>query len=142
MNLYKAEELIKKWESLQLTAYPDPGTGGEPWTIGWGHTKNVCPGQTITEDDAERFFEEDFHEVLKQLTELNLSVNENQFNALASFVFNVGINQFKNSTMFTLISQGKIQDAAAQFDRWVHAKGKRLNGLVKRRAEEKELFLS
>lgn len=142
MNIDKAVNLIKKWESLRLVAYPDPGSGGEPWTIGWGHTHDVYQGQQVTEQDAEIFFAEDLTEVVEQLEELNLSLTENQLNALASFVFNVGISKFKNSTMLKLISQGKIEDAANEFDRWIHANGKKLNGLIKRRFEEKQLFLS
>ena len=68
-------------------------------------------------------------------------MKQNQFDALVSFVFNMGVGAFSTSTMLKFINANHFPLAAGQFDRWVYAKGKKLEGLVKRRKEEKELFL-
>ena len=68
-------------------------------------------------------------------------LNQNQFDALASFCFNVGLGAFEKSTMFSRLKAGDLHGAATQFARWVNAGGKPLPGLVKRRAAERDLFL-
>ena len=72
---------------------------------------------------------------------IKVKLNQNQFNALASFVYNVGETAFVKSTMLTLLNQSKFGLAANQFDRWIYDNGKVINGLVNRRAKEKLLFL-
>ena len=93
-------EMIKAHEGLVLMAYPDPGTGGEPWTIGYGHTKNVQPGMMITEERAEDLLREDlraFEEAVHRL--LPISFSQSEFDALVSFAFNVGAYALETSTL-------------------------------------------
>src|SRR3546814_12847795 len=83
-------DLIKRFEGLRLTAYPDPATGGDPWTIGFGHTKGVKPGMVITAEKAESFLREDlreFEEAVERLVTVHLC--QHQFDALIAFTFNV-----------------------------------------------------
>ena len=93
-------DMIKSFEGLVMMAYPDPGTGGEPWTIGYGHTKNVRPGMMITEDQAEQLLREDvrgFERAVGDLIPIPLSQSE--FDALVSFAFNVGAYALETSTL-------------------------------------------
>ena len=84
-------EMIKAHEGLVLYAYPDPGTGGEPWTIGYGHTKGVQPGMSISEEQAEVFLREDLVGFEKAVLELlPIPLTQSEFDALVSFAFNVG----------------------------------------------------
>lgn len=135
----KGIDLIKKYEGCRLNAYRCPAN---VLTIGYGHTNNVRENQKITQIEAEKLLKEDLiihsNNVLK-LTKVKL--NQNQFDALVSLEFNIGYGNFKNSTLLKLLNQGKYTLASNQFDRWIYSKGKVLQGLVKRRKEEKELFL-
>lgn len=132
-------DLIKHYESCSLVAYPDPGTGDEPWTIGWGHTGGVKPDDTCTQEQADAWLAQDIEEHrdgVKAL--LHVDVTENQMDALTSFAFNVGLGNFRGSTLLRLINAGTPD--STQFLRWVNANGKILPGLVKRRQAEKSLF--
>lgn len=135
--------IIKGFESLELKAYPDPGTGGKPWTIGWGHTKGVKPGDRITLEQAEAFFSEDL--AVFELTvnsSIKRAVTQNQFDAMVSLAFNIGGPNFAQSTLVKKFNIGDMQGAAAEFPKWRNSAGKVMPGLVKRRAEEREMFLS
>lgn len=136
LNLTEAEE------GLRLTAYPDPGTGGDPWTIGYGHTgADVHPGLVITKDKAEQLLRADVRTAeaaVKRLVKVQLS--QNQYDALVDFVFNVGEGNFAYSTLLKLLNQGNFKAASLQFDRWNKAGGKILNGLIRRRDNEEALF--
>lgn len=135
--------LIKSFESLELKAYPDPGTGGKPWTIGWGHTKGVKPGDRITEQQAEAFLTQDL--AVFELTvnsAVKVPVTQSQFDALVSLAFNIGGANFAGSTLVKKLNAGDLSGAADQFPRWKFADGKEMRGLVRRRAAERELFLS
>ena len=93
-------EMIKGHEGLVLYAYPDPGTGGEPWTIGYGHTKGVLPGMSISEAQAEAFLREDlegFERAVEHL--LPIPLTQSEFDALVSFAFNVGTYALETSTL-------------------------------------------
>lgn len=132
-------DLVKNYEGCRLKAYPDPGTGGEPWTIGWGHTSGVSEGDMCTQDEADAWLVDDLqsHEDgVKSL--LHVDVNDNQLAALTSFAYNVGLGNLKTSTLLRLINLG--QPDSTQFLRWVNGGGKVLPGLVKRRQAEKSLF--
>lgn len=134
---------IKGFESLELKAYPDPGTGGKPWTIGWGHTKGVKPGDRITLEQAEAFFSEDL--AVFELTvnsSIKRAVTQNQFDAMVSLAFNIGGPNFAQFTLVKKFNIGDMQGAAAEFPKWRNSAGKVMPGLVKRRAEEREMFLS
>lgn len=133
-------ELIKRHEGLRLEAYLDPV--GIP-TIGYGHTKGVKMGQKITEGQAGQFLIEDLTIAEKEVNRHKLNINQNQFDALVSFTFNLGIGSFRNSTLLKRIKVSPLHpDIAYQFNRWVYADGKVLPGLVKRRAEEARLYFS
>lgn len=134
-------DLIKSFEGLRLTAYPDPGTGGDPWTIGYGHTKGVKPGMKITENWAEELLRDDlaeFEAAVNGLVKVRLC--QHQFDALVSLVFNIGPGAFSDSTLLRLLNAGLYDDAALQFVRWNKGGGKVLSGLTRRRMAERKLF--
>ena len=137
--------LIKHFEGLELEAYPDPGNRvtGEPWTIGYGHTRGVRRGDVCDEAQATAWLREDLQAAegaVRHLVDVPLS--QGQFDALASFVFNAGAAAFGNSTLLRLLNAGDSASAAEQFKRWVNGAGGPLPGLVARRAAERALFLS
>lgn len=131
--------LIKKWEGLRLESYDD---GGGVWTIGYGHTDGVKPGQKITEAQAVRFLSEDLSwaesAVEKQVP---VDLSDNQFAALVSLVFNIGQTAFSKSTLRKALLKKDYDEAAKQFVRWSYDNGKFIQGLKNRRLEELELFL-
>lgn len=135
------ERLIKSFEGCELEAYPDPGTGGEPWTIGWGHTGGVKPGDVITAEEADDLFDNDTDRFEAAVDLLTGGVaTDNQFAALVSFAYNVGAGALKTSTLLRLHNEGDYAGAAAQFARWNKAAGQVLKGLTRRRAAEAELY--
>lgn len=136
-------KLIKKYEGLRLNAYKDPAG---ILTIGYGHTKTVKPGMTINDEMAELLLKIDLMDAenaVRYLVDIELS--QNQFDALVSFVFNVGRRNFERSTLLKRLNENKILEAGEEFMKWTKARQpgglKELPGLVKRRAEEKALFL-
>lgn len=134
--------LVKGFEGLRLVAYPDPGTGGAPYTIGYGHTDGVVEGQRITEVQANAWLLDDLRAAGRAVAELvTWPINQNQFDALTSFVFNVGRTAFAGSTMLRLLNSGDLYGAAGQFQHWRYAGGKVLPGLVQRRKAEHALFV-
>ena len=133
-------DLIKKWEGLRLEAYLC--SAGVP-TIGYGHTKGVQLGDVCTEDLANQWLLEDILEAHKAIDELvTVPLNDHQFDALTSFVFNLGYGNLRSSTLLRLLNEGKYLEASNQFPRWNKAGGKVVQGLVNRRAEERALFNS
>src|SRR3990167_667104 len=135
-------EFIRVFEGMKLIAYPDPGTGAEPWTIGVGHTKGVRRGDVCTEAEAMAWLREDCAEAetcVESFVESELT--QNQFDALVSFVFNCGCGNFKASTLLRLINAGNVEGAAGQFKRWNKANGKVMAGLTRRRQAEADLFM-
>ncbi|WP_319418862.1 lysozyme [Pleurocapsa sp. FMAR1] len=131
--------LIKKYEGLRTNAYLCPAN---VWTIGYGHTKGVKQGQMISHLDAEKLLKDDLTVFEKAVVKLvSVPLGQNQFDALVSFVFNVGISAFSGSTLLKLLNQGKTSAVAEQFSRWVNAGGQRLPGLVNRRLDERDLFV-
>ena len=133
-------ELIKKFEGCRLEAYKCPAG---ILTIGYGHTgSEVHLGQKITQEQAEKYLKQDITIHSNNVSRLvKAPLNQNQFDALVSFEYNVGYGNFASSTMLKLLNQKKYTEAAAQFGRWVYANKKVLQGLVRRRAAEKELFV-
>ncbi len=133
--------LIRSAESFAKALYLCPA--GKK-TIGYGHV--VRPGENfpalISREQAERLMVDDLAPVEIYLDAVLPGLNQNQFDALASFCFNVGLGAFEKSTMFARLKAGDFQGAASQFPRWVHGGGKVLPGLVKRRATEQTLFLA
>ena len=133
-------KLIKNFEGCRLKAYKCPAG---IWTIGYGHTgRDVKEGLIITQAQAEHYLKNDVIIHSANVSRLvKVPINQNQFDALVSFEYNVGYGNFAASTMLKLINQNKFNDAAQQFDRWVFANKIKLQGLVKRRSAEKNLFL-
>lgn len=132
-------QLIKKFEGCSLKAYKCPAG---IWTIGYGHTSGVKEGQTITKKEAEAYLKQDlttFETLVSNL--VTVAINQNQFDALVSFCYNLGPGNLRSSTLLKRINAGDFNGAAEEFDRWIYAGGKKLSGLVKRRAAEKALFL-
>lgn len=145
MNVSQAGiDLIKSFEGCRLKAYPDPGSAdGHPWTIGWGTTRGVSEGMEITQEQADELLAEDVGAVAKQVNGLvKVAVNQNQFDALTSFAYNVGATALASSTLLRLLNKGAGEAAADEFPKWVHGgNGETLPGLVRRRAAERSLFL-
>lgn len=136
----KGLALIQSFEGLRLKAYPDPATGGEPWTIGYGHTGGVKPGQVITEAQADEFLRSDLARFEAAVSRLCPITTQNQFDALVSFTFNVGENALKESTLRRLHNEGAYSQARDQFKRWDKAASKIMAGLSRRRAAEATLY--
>ena len=136
----KGKALIKKYEGCRLKAYKCPAG---VLTIGYGHTNNVRIDDVITQAEADKLLDIDIAIKEKEVNSvLKVPVTQGQYDALVSFAFNLGIGNLKKSTLLRLVNQGKYKNASNEFSRWVYAGGKVLTGLVKRRNEEKELFLS
>ena len=137
--------LIKEFEGCELTAYPDPATGGDPWTVGIGHTgPEVRPGMTITETEAEDILRADlqaFERCVNNAT-AGIAITQGQFDALVAFSFNVGCANLKSSTLLRKLRSGDEDGAAQEFARWNRANGAVMKGLTRRREAERALFLS
>ena len=126
-------QLIESFEGLRLTSYQD-SVG--VWTIGYGHTLGVKPGQTITQQQAQAFLQQDLSIAEGAVNQKNLPVNGNQFAALVSFTFNLG-----GGNLNKLMKNGlaAVPDRILLFD---HAGGKALPGLTRRRQAERALYLT
>ena len=132
-------ELIKKYEGCVLKAYKCPSG---VWTIGYGHTTGVKSGMKITKTQAVNYLKQDLSIYEKAVTDyVKVPLNQNQFDALVSFSFNCGVGALKTSTLLQKLNSSDYNGAANEFPRWNKSNGKVLNGLVRRRQEEKELFL-
>jgi lysozyme len=144
----KGAALIKKREQLRLVAYKP--TPQDKWTIGWGHTgKDVYEGLTWVLSQAEDAFQRDTAwAVTAVLRHTDVALNQNQFDALVAFVFNVGETAFAGdpahgrepSTLLRLVNSSRFADAAQEFAKWNHQNGVVLGGLTARRADEAQLF--
>ena len=137
--------LIKRFEAFRSDAYADPvGV----WTIGWGTTRiNGRPvtrhTPPVTKREADLLLHADlaeFEDAVRELVKVRLT--QPQFDALASFTYNVGQTALGRSTLLRRLNAGDVDGAAEEFDRWVWAGGERFNGLVRRRRAERDLFES
>ena len=129
MNISEnGKNLIKKYEGCKLTAYKCPAG---VWTIGWGHTKTAKAGMVITQEEADRLFNEDIKKYEIHVQKYK-NLNQNQFDALVSFCYNCGAGALAD-----VMSSNNI---TATMMLYVNASGKRLEGLVKRRTEEVALY--
>ena len=142
----KGIEHLKDSEGLRLKAYQDTG---KVWTIGYGHTSaaggmQVYAGLTITHAQAEQLLKDDLarmtYPVIKRLVKVDLT--QGQFDALCSFIYNLGEGQVSQSTLLKLLNAKDYKGASGQFGRWIYDNGKKFDGLVTRRANEQELFNS
>jgi lysozyme len=135
------ENLIKSFETLKLVAYLDQRGR---WTCGWGHTgPDVVEGTTCTPEQAEDWFQQDTQAAVNGVNEsIQTNVTQNQFDALVSFTFNVGVGAEGHSTMAKLINARNFAGAATQFPLWDHVDGVPNAGLLRRRQAEQALFLT
>lgn len=134
----KGINLIKAHEGLVLTAYKCPA---DIWTIGYGHTKDVKPGQTITALQADEFLKQDLQMFEKAVNAHNLNINQNQFDALVSFTYNVGPGNLQKSTLLKKVKLNVSDPTIAiEFAKWNKGGGRILPGLVKRRESESKLY--
>lgn len=133
-------DLIKEYEGCRLETYRD-SVGVK--TIGYGHTDKVALGQKITQEEAEQFLREDLAKFERcVLSVIRVDIAQRQFDALVSFAFNLGCGALRRSTLARKLNRGDYDGAAREFGRWVKAGGRTLNGLVRRRAAEADLFNS
>lgn len=139
-----AVSLIKKWEGCKLAAYPDPATGGDPWTIGYGATgAGIKKGVTWTQAQADDRLALDVDRFLKGVRSvLKKPATDAQLGAMTSLAYNIGVKAFTNSTLLRKFNAGDKAGAAAEFGRWNRAGGKVMRGLTNRRADEREVFQS
>lgn len=147
------EAFIKSFEGLRTKAYPD--TGGKP-TLGYGHTKGVKLGDIITEAEALNVFKSDLAAVGRAIDRRaardGISLNQNEFDALCAFAFNLGEGNLFGSTLWRKLKAGDHAGAADEFPRWNKVKVQdprtkeisiiTLDGLTRRRNAERVLFLS
>ena len=140
----KGLALIQRFEGCKLTAYPDPGSGGEPWTIGWGTTRidgrAVRPGETITQARADALFKEQVAVYADQVSAAigDAPTSQEQFDALVSFHYNTGA--ISTATLTKRHKAGDYAGAIAEFPKWNKSKGRVMSGLTRRRAEEAALY--
>lgn len=142
--------LIKQFEGCarrrgdgMFEAYPDPGTGGDPWTIGWGATgKGIGPGTVWTQAECDARLEADLSRYAREVAQAlsDAPTSQPQFDALVSFHYNTGA--IRKATLTRLHKAGDFAAAALEFGKWVHAGGCRLAGLVRRRDAEAKLYSS
>ncbi len=135
--------LIQSFESLRLAAYPDPGSkDGKPWTVGFGSTgPDIGPGTVWTKEQAITRFANDlakFEQAVSLLVKVPLT--QNQFDALVSFTYNLGVGSLKSSTLLKMLNEGFYANAGLQLLRWDKNDGKVMAGLTRRRKAELKLF--
>ena len=148
--LAPARQIVKEFEGFRLQAYPDPGTGGEPWTIGWGSTtiggKVVCKGLAITQAQADQQLDADLQRFYSALARAIPAVSSwpgNRAAALVSWVYNVGAGAMEDSTLRRRILAGEdpVRVAHEELPKWNKADGHEMPGLTRRRAAEVALFV-
>ncbi len=133
------QDLIDKFEGCKLTPYQD---SGGIWTVGYGHTGSDVTDETITQEQADSWRDQDIATAVRRVRQyITATLNQNQLDALTSLVFNLGVAPLKG-TLGRMVNARDYKGAADEFDLWVHCKGKVLLGLVTRREAEKEIFLS
>jgi lysozyme len=138
----KGLDLIKEFEGLKTGAYRD--AANVP-SIGYGHTKGVKDGDSITEQFATAMLDKELREYEGYIDQMvNVPLNENQHAALVSFVYNLGPTNLKDSTLLKHLNEGKYEDVSTQIKRWNKAKVNgemtELEGLTRRRQAEADLF--
>lgn len=134
-------DLIARFEGLSLSAYADPATGGQPFTLGFGHTKGVLPGDTCDRALAAHWLAEDVAEAEAAVDSLvKVDLTQEQFDSLVSFTFNCGAGNLEKSTLLKMVNAGDFDGAEGQFARWNQGAGRVMAGLVKRRHDEAAMF--
>lgn len=137
------EGCAKRQGDGTFAAYPDPGTGGDPWTIGWGATgPGIGPGTVWTQEQCDARLQRDLVRFARDVARAigSAPTTQGQFDALVSFHYNTGA--IARATLTRLHCAGDHAGAAAQFGKWVNAGGRKLPGLVRRRAAEARIYAS
>jgi lysozyme len=146
----KGKALIKHFEGCAhkmpngtFRAYPDPASGGDPWTIGWGSTGNDINSKTVwTQQQCDDRFEKDVTAFATKVSKLvTAPTTQNQFDALVSFAYNLGLGNLAKSTLLKRHNAGN-HDEAAEFLKWDKALGHIMHGLEVRRQAEADLYSS
>lgn len=136
-------DLVKRYEGLRLEAYQD-SVG--VWTVGYGHTKGVREGDTCTPEQAEAWLVEDLEEaedaVNRFILDDSAGLDQNEFDALVSFTFNLGPGWMRKSGLKEALEAHQWALVPRELTRWVYAGGQPLKGLARRRVAEAELFVS
>lgn len=137
-----ALDLIREWEGCRLEAYPDPGTGGDPWTVGWGATgPGIGPGTRWTQEQADEALAEHVGQVADAVAGMvRVPLAPPQAAALISWVYNVGAGAARRSTLVRRLNAGDYDAVPAQLARWNRAGGRVMRGLTNRRAAEAEMW--
>lgn len=133
---------IASHEGYRLVAYPDPGTGGAPWTICRGHTKGVYRGMRATHEQCDQWFAEDLRvaeEVVQRLVRVPL--RQGEYDSLVSFVFNVGAENLQKSALLRKLNAGDRMGSCNEYPRWIYANKMVLDGLKVRRYAEQHSCL-
>ena len=132
--------LIKSFEQLRLNSYLCPAG---KWTIGYGHTDGVNQGMLITEKTADAFLKQDIQKAEDEVNRIDADLTQEQFDALISFVFNIGARGFNVSTIHKKILKDPNDPSIAdEFRRWIYAGNEKMPGLIKRREQEIKLYYS
>lgn len=132
--------LIKSFEQLRLNSYLCPAG---VWTIGYGHTAGVHQGMQITEKKADELLQQDIRNAEHCINQMDADLTQEQFDALISFVFNIGARGFNVSTIRKKILRDPNDPSIAdEFRRWIYAGNKKMPGLIKRREQEIKLYYS
>jgi lysozyme len=130
--------LVQKFEGLSLKAYRCPAG---KWTIGYGHTRTTIPGLIITEAQATQLLMADLASAAEAVIKnVRVALNDNQFAALVSFVFNVGAGAFARSSLLRRLNEGDYEAVPTELLRWIHVKGTPSTGLIRRRLAEAALW--
>lgn len=130
--------LIKEFEGCRLEAYR---CSAGVWTIGYGSTRGVKPGDKITAEAADERLRFDLRHAENAVKRYGPpGLRQHQFDALVSFVFNLGAEAFRHSTLLAKLTRGDARGAGEEFERWVYAGGRESPGLARRRKAERALF--
>lgn len=137
-----ARDFLTKWEGCRLTAYPDPATGGDPWTVGYGATgPDIEPGTVWTQEQADADLQDRLAAINRTVSQaVRVRLSPSQRAALVSLIYNIGRSAFLQSTLLKLLNAGDYEGAREQFARWNKAGGRVMAGLTNRRAAEADLF--
>lgn len=145
--IHSFEGYAQKLRDGSAKAYPDPATGGKPWTIGWGSTTDeygnpIEPGTVWSRERANHRFKlhmQDFEAGVIEALD-GAETSQSQFDALVSFAYNVGVANLKRSTLLKKHKAGDFEGAAEEFKRWNRANGRVMRGLTRRREAEAKMY--
>lgn len=130
---------IKRLEGLRLESYQ---CDAEQWTIGYGHTIGVTPGLIITRDEADYYLHQDIERCERAINRYDLKLKQHEFDALVSFIFNIGIGAFMTSTLLMHLLMNYSNDQIVkQLGRWIFVNGQVNEGLKNRRKSEIQVYL-